>query len=222
MVEGLTRSDELAGLVRRALDGDPASIRALVDRLTPVVQARVARGLFRREPSAGGRNVRQEIEDFTQDVFLSLFRDDCRALRAWDPARGLSLENFVGLLAQHQVASLLRTGRSSPWVDLPTEVEILDRTAAGAPAPDELAASREMLQSLQARLASKLSPRGLELFWTLLVREESVEAVCARTGMTPDAVYAWRSRLARLVRSLAAELAEPEQRPESRRSGVSP
>ena len=196
-------------MVRKAVDGNPEAIRTLVDRLTPVIQARVTRGLMRRGV-AGGRDVRQEVEDFTQEVFFSLFRDGGRALRAWDPARGLSLDNFVGLLAQHQVASLLRTGKSSPWVDLPTETETLARQPAATPAPDQLAATREMLQSLLARLGSRLSPRGLDLFWRLLVREEAVDTVCAHTGMTAEAVYAWRSRLSRLVRSLAAESAFEE------------
>jgi len=192
-------------MIRAALEGDPQATRTLVDRLAPVLQSRVTRGLLRRSPSSGGRDVRQEVEDFTQEVFLSLFRDGGRALRAWDPARGLSLENFVGLLAQHQVASILRTGKSSPWVDLPTEAETLERAATASPGPEQQVATREMWESLQSQLIAKLSPRGLDLFWRLLVREEPVETVCAQTGMTADAVYAWRSRLARLVRSLSAD-----------------
>jgi DNA-directed RNA polymerase specialized sigma24 family protein len=206
-------------MIRMALQGDPQAARALVDRLTPVVQARVTRGLLRRGPGAGRRDVRQEVEDFTQEVFLSLFRDGGRALLAWDATRGLSFENFVGLLAAHQVASILRTGKSSPWVDLPTETEILERQEATGPAPDQIASTREMWDSLLSRLVTKLSPRGLEMFWRLLVREEDVDLVCADTGMTADAIYAWRSRLARLARSLAAEQAREEAATASRASG---
>src|SRR5581483_4281601 len=144
--------DEASSMIRAALEGDPQATRTLVDRLAPVVQSRVTRGLLRRSPSSGGRDVRQEVEDFTQEVFLSLFRDGGRALRAWDPARGLSLENFVGLLAQHQVASILRTGKSSPWVDLPTEAETLERAATASPGPEQQVATREMWESLQSQL----------------------------------------------------------------------
>jgi RNA polymerase sigma-70 factor (ECF subfamily) len=205
MGAGEPRGDELAGILRSALEGDAGATRRLVDRLTPVIQARVTRGLLRRGPAAGKRDARQEVGDLTQEVFLALFRDGARALRSWDPARGLSLENFVGLLAQHQVSSILRTGRTSPWVDLPTEAVTLERVAAQGAAPDHTAASREMLQSLLLQVTSKLSPRGQEMFWRLLVREEPVQAVCESTGMTPEAVYAWRSRLARLARELIAE-----------------
>jgi RNA polymerase sigma-70 factor (ECF subfamily) len=195
-------------------------MRTLVDRLTPVVQARVTRGLLRRGPGRGGRDLRQEVEDFTQDVFLALFRDGGRALRAWDPQRGLSLENFVGLLAQHQVASILRSGKTSGWIDLPTETETLEREATAGPGPDQQAATREMCQSLLSRLVAKLSPQGLDLFWRLVVREEPIDTVSANTGMTADALYTWRSRLARLARSLATEPTDEDAAPQvPRRSG---
>lgn len=51
---------------------------------------------------------------------VSLFTDQGRALRAWDPARGLSLENFVGFVAERQIASILRTAKRSPWTEDPT------------------------------------------------------------------------------------------------------
>ena len=42
----------------------------------------------------------QEVKDMTQAVFLSLFEDDGKALRAWDPTRGSPLESFVEEAAQ--------------------------------------------------------------------------------------------------------------------------
>jgi len=39
-----------------------------------------------------------------------------------------------------------------------------------------------------------------------MVNEEPIRQVCETTGMTPDAVYAWRSRLAKLARQLAREM----------------
>jgi len=199
--------EEAVAAVRRALDDgapDGGAARALVDRLTPVVQARVTRALLRRRAETGRRDVRQEVEDLTQEVFVALFRNRGQALRAWDPGRGLSLENFVGLLAQHQVASILRSGRTCPWTDVPTETAILDGQLQAEPsaAPDRQAESREQLESLLAQVRARLSPRGLVLFWRLLVREEPIEAVAAQTGMSAEAIYAWRSRLGRLARSM--------------------
>ena len=142
----------------------------------------------------------------TQEVFLSLFDDGGRALRAWMPARGLSLANFVGLVAERQVASILRSGRRSPWTEDPTEADALDVSAGSVAGPEEAIGSRELLASVVERVREELSPKGLVLFQLLVVEEASVETVCAELSMLPDAVYAWRSRLAKLVRKIATEL----------------
>lgn len=181
-------------------------MRALVDALTPVVQARVARGLLRRGGGARGRDVRQEVEDMTQEVFLSLFDDGGRALRAWAPARGLSLANFVGLVAERQVASILRSGRRSPWTEDPTDGDVLDASAGRARDHEGEVVSRDLLAAVVERVRAELSPKGLVMFERLVVDDASIETVCAEMEMQPDAVYAWRSRLAKLVRRIAGEL----------------
>jgi RNA polymerase sigma-70 factor (ECF subfamily) len=76
-------------LLRAALTGDRASTVALVDKLTPVVQARVARVLL-VQGGAAGRDIRRQVEDLTQEVFLSLFDDDGRVLRSWRAELGPS------------------------------------------------------------------------------------------------------------------------------------
>jgi RNA polymerase sigma-70 factor (ECF subfamily) len=191
--------------IERALMGDEAAIRGLVDALTPVIQARVTRGL-RRRSGGRGRDVAQEVEDITQEVFVALFDDDGRTLRAWDPSRGLSLANFVGMVAERQVASILRTGRRSPWTEDPTADDALDHSAGASPGPELRVVSRELFATIVRRLRDELSPRGLELFYMAVVEELPVDVVCAQLGMQPDAVYAWRSRIAKRVRRIAAEL----------------
>ena len=74
--------DEAAKLLERALAGHADSVRALVDRLTPIIQARVARALT-RAGRGSGRDARQEMEDLVQDVFATLFKADGKALKAW-------------------------------------------------------------------------------------------------------------------------------------------
>jgi RNA polymerase sigma-70 factor (ECF subfamily) len=194
-------------LVQRALAGNPVAVRALVDALTPVVQARVARSLLRSGTRRKqGRDLRQDIEDFAQEVFASLFDDHARTLRAWNPARGLSLVNFVGLVAEHQVASILRSGRRNPWTEEPTGNEEIDRSAGKVDGADRRVYSRQVLAELVERLRAELTPLGLHLFELLIVQERTVEEVCAETGMTRDAVYAWRSRLGKRVRCLREEI----------------
>jgi DNA-directed RNA polymerase specialized sigma24 family protein len=211
-------------LIQQALAGDAASVRALVDRLSPVVSKRVAATLWLR---ARKRNVAQDAVDITQDVFLALFRADGKALRAWDPARGMSLENFVGLLTQHQVISILRSGRTSPWREESSESDQqLEAVGAPGPSPEAVVSSRENLRALLDRLRENLSPRGLELFQRIIIDEEPIETLTATTGLTREAIYQWKSRLHRTIRSLAteADISKMSERPPSLRmvKGTSP
>lgn len=194
--------------VQGALAGDEATITRLVRALTPVIQSRVARGLLlRRMGVAAGRDVRQEVEDLTQEIFLLLFADGGKVLRSWQPERGLSLLNFVGLVAERQTASILRSGKRSPWKEDPTLPEDFDATAPES-GPEEITASREQFRLLLDRLTEELTPLGRHLFDLLFLRELSLEEVTRKTNMSPDAVYAWRSRLRRLAGRLLAEMSE--------------
>jgi RNA polymerase sigma factor (sigma-70 family) len=198
--------EDSADLVQRALAGDQTAMTRLVAGLTPVVQARVARALLARRSRLGsGRDVRQEVEDLSQDVFLSLFSRDAHILRSWQAERGLSLENFVGLVAERQVVSFLRSGKRNPWKEDPTEAEDLDAPSPEH-GPEEVASSREQLSLLLERLREKLSPLGHQVFVLLFVHEMSVPETMAASGLTADAVYAWRSRLRRMAQKLLAEL----------------
>ncbi len=188
-------------LVLRAVTGDRASIRALVDRLTPVVQARVGRALYRWRGSARGRDLRQELLDLTQEVFAELFARQGRVLRSWDPAKGLSLENFAGLVATRRALSALRSRRQSPFTEEPTAAEDLD-TRDTRPGAEATVASRELFTEILKRLTEELSPQGMQLFTLLFLEQRSVEEVQAEAGLSRDAVYAWRSRLRKRVTAI--------------------
>jgi RNA polymerase sigma factor (sigma-70 family) len=190
-----------------ALDGDAAALAQLVDVATPVVQARVARALLRRAQSRG-RDISQEVADLTQEVFLALFVDDAKALRAWNPALGLSLPNFIGLLAQRRVASIMRVRRRAPWSETPGGDDLDPGPTADSESPDARLFSRDLLERLFEALEASLSPRGLQLFYMLYVNELSIEETCARSGLNPGAVYQWKSRLGQAAREALRELQE--------------
>ena len=196
-------------MLDRALGGDRGALSDLLDRLTPVVQACVARALLSR--AAGrGRDVRQEVEDMVQEVFVRLLVDDAKALRAWDPERGLSLKNFVALLAGRHVASIMRARRRNPWSEQPVEDPALHALAQdrcdGGQDVEQQVLTHEMLEYLLLRLEEELSPLGYQLFELLFVKEREVTEVCQALNMTPNAVYAWRSRLIKLSQRLKEEV----------------
>lgn len=201
---------EMKDLLDLALSGDRAAQCDLVDLLTPVIQKRVVRELLSwRQGAASGRDVRQEVEDLSQEVFVTLFDHDARVLRTWEPERGLSLLNFVGLVARRRAAGILRNGKRTPWRDDPTLIEDLDEPD-DVVGPEELAASREMLHLVLDGLKVVLSPYGWQMFDLLFLQELSPEEVVRKTGKSKDAVYKWQSRLYQLARQIRDELSNPD------------
>jgi RNA polymerase sigma-70 factor (ECF subfamily) len=189
-------------LVRRAIAREPEAVRSLVSLLRPTIQMRVARALMRRVRKT--RNASQEVEDLVQEVFLALFDDDARALRAWDSSR--PLEPFVAVVADHEVASILRSGRRRPWRDEHDGEVDVDTFTASSSGPESIVGTTELYAGILELMRAELTPKGLELFQTLIVEEQPVEEVCAKSGMTRDAVYAWRSRLLKQVKVIAIDL----------------
>jgi DNA-directed RNA polymerase specialized sigma24 family protein len=204
-------TESSVGLVREALAGDRDALARLVAALTPVIQARVARTLLARRSLLGtDRNVRQEVEDLSQEIFLSLFARSGRVLDRWEAERGLTLENFVGLVSERHVVSVLRSGKRNPWKEEPLPIEDLGRAAPDR-GPEEVTASREQLRLLLERLREKLSPLGRHLFELLFVQQLSPQETMQASGLSADAVYAWRSRLRRLAQELMADLSGNEK-----------
>jgi len=196
-------------LIERAVAGEPKAIREIVDTLTPTIHKHVMRALLRRRRTARNRDVGQEIADLAQGVFLALFAEGGRELRQWDPARG-ALATFIGLVTEREVASILRSRRRSPWTEEPTPDEDLE---SGDPTSGlELKiASKEMFEAIVARLRVELSDLGLEMFYLVLVEDRPTEDICTIMGMTPEAVYKWRSRLIQLIRKVGDEISSERE-----------
>lgn len=191
-------------LVSAALARDPEACRTLIALLAPVVRQRVAK-LLLLHAGRSGRNPRPaDVDDLAHDVFLLLFDADGRVLQAWDPQRGLSLRNFVGLVAQREASAILRSGRRSAWAEDPTPDDV--QIYVERQNPEREVAAREELSLLLERLRERLSPRGLLLFEALFSDHQAVEQVCERFSMTPNAVYSFRNRLQNLVSQIQAEL----------------
>lgn len=178
--------------------------RELVHSLTPAVRAGVLRALSRRRGQSGGRNILQDVEELTQEIFVGLLDQDGRRLRTWNPHRGLSLRSFVRLLAERETASRLRSARKSPWTEAPSEWESLDTSDGGA--FERRMDASQLLRALLARIRQQTSPLGRVLFEELWIRNKTVPQICRQLKMSADAVYAWRCRLSKLARRLYGEL----------------
>jgi RNA polymerase sigma-70 factor (ECF subfamily) len=193
--------------VQKALSGDKASLRVLVDSLTPPIQARVARVLLRTGCQGRRGTVRQEVEDLTQEVFERLFDEGGRVLLTWDQSKGLSLAQYVGLIAEREVISILRSKKRSPYTERPTDDVQLELKGRHEDGVETNVLTRQMASMLCTRLKGSLSPLGFRVFELLFCDESSPETVCQELNMTTDAVYAWRSRIRKTARELADQLA---------------
>ena len=195
-------TEDNKALLLRALAGDGQSVNRLVNLLTPVVQTRVARKLLGQSSSG---DIRQDVKDYTQDVFLQLFENNGRILKGWQAERGMSLENYVGLVTERRVISLLRSGKRNPW----RERDGLDEVSEPVSAEADVATQVQHADTLDVLLDSMrqaLSPRGWQLFELLYIRECSVDEMQLQTGLSADAIYAWRSRLRKTARECQQEL----------------
>jgi DNA-directed RNA polymerase specialized sigma24 family protein len=194
-------------LIQEATRGDRLAARQLVDLLLPMVHYRVARTLLRRRRLFRTRDVRQETEDLIQSVLLFLFDDGARALLHWSSSHGTSLADYIGLLAEREASSILRSRRPCPRTEDPAARGEIDAQLEVSPAADGTLIRREVLSLLLDRVEAVLNGRNLELFHLIVIEERSVEEICTLMEMTPEAVYTARSRLARIARGIAATLA---------------
>ncbi len=193
-------------VVARALDERrPPDRRALVRFLAPVIQTRVARLLVRRYGRATTTRLRAEIEDLTQEIFVRLFADDGRRLRAWDQAVAPA-RPFFGLVAERIAMNLLASRNKKPWMDDTADPSDIgrDRAAAG-PGPERRAVSRDALRRLVGRLG-ELNARDRALFQLIYVEQAEVGRIAETLGIKPGAVYQGKRRLRQRLAALHAEI----------------
>ena len=186
--------------VRLALAGDADARRELVRRLMPVVVREVSIAVSRLAVFED-RDPKQEVRDLVHDILLGLFEGGGKALRRWDPERGLSLESFVQFIARRKVPQLLSGGRGNPWADAPVDPANLE-------AIDDADLARRLekrneLKLVLALIRGKMRGRDHVLFELVFVRELPPDVVAEQVEMTRGAVNAWAYRMRKLARSVA-------------------
>ncbi|MEO1338418.1 MAG: sigma-70 family RNA polymerase sigma factor, partial [Myxococcota bacterium] len=164
-----------------------------------------------RRPGHKG-DLGRDLEDLMQEVFVRLFAENARALRAWDPDRGLSLVGFVRMVADREVSNVFASGRRQPSAERLELEENMDLHARST-APDEerRAIDRDLLLKVYRELQTWLTPRGRELFTVVYLEERPLEEVAERFEMKRGALYAWRNRVGRKARSLLEKLQSEDQ-----------
>lgn len=197
---------DTSDLVERATDGNVKAVRALVERMTPILKARAARALVRHCRGLGRRDVGQEVGDLVQLILSVLFENHGKLIFDWDPTRGRSFNNYIAMVADSRIASLLRTRRGQVWPDEPTETDELDDSAEGHCDAESEVGSREELVLIMARFREAAPERAYELFTLLYLEERSAEEVSALFGLSIENVHTHKSRLGKLARRIASDV----------------
>jgi hypothetical protein len=145
-----------------------------------------------------------DIQDAAQEVWLALFADHGRALRAWRPEAGMSFDNYVGMIAERRSFSMQRRRRTR--VDGQPLDEDNEASAACCQQPERLAGARELLGRVIAHVERTFSSevlQGLDQHW-LGCADRKLES--RRASKT----YAARYRIRRAARTLLTQLEEEE------------
>ena len=199
-------------LLHQALEGGSESVQRLVERLQPTIQAEVALVVLGRS-STGPKTVRLEVEDLVQDVWETLFRDNWRVLRHYQPDRGASLKTFVGLVSRRVAIDALRSGRRNPWREQPSPPQHLETNAPLPVSLEQRVQDRNLLEHVYGQLEIELGAKGRSALESLFAEGLSIEEASERTGMTKSALYTWRKRITQRARSLLAHFSGSREDP---------
>lgn len=186
------RRDDLE-LARAALQGAPDAVEALLDRLLPVVRARTRRVLRRQGTLA-------HADDVVQDFLLHLWSEGGRRLLAFDPARGASLENYVGLKAESFAVDAARRRGAKKRGGHLFAVGLDDAAPSSGRCPEEAVATRDLVRRLGAHLDDSLPEKGrLVLRYTFADGRPAPE-VADILGVRVQVVYNWQHKIRTLAR----------------------
>ncbi len=193
-------------LITSALGGNHTDLRELVGRLTPVIQAAVARTLTSGARASGLWNLRAEVADQTQEIFALLFEDRGAILQAWDPTAGASLRTFIALVARRRTVSMLRSARRNPWTDQPVDDEALTRFASRVSTLEQRLIATDLVQRAFADVSAGLTEQGREFLQRLVMEDWTTDQMRETYDLSTSAVHQWRSRLLRKLRARLHDL----------------
>lgn len=193
-------------LIEAALRGERASVRRLMERLTPVIRARVLR-LTRGVPGPGG----QDADDLVSEVWARLLENDAQRLRAFDPSRGKTLEGFVSLIAGQMVITDVRAARAEKRGSgrAAEPLEAAESVAAAHPDAEARMAQAQGFEALWAHLDGQLSDRGRLVLRLVYVDGLTVPEAAAALGVNAQVIYNWQFKIRALAESWRAGADDP-------------
>ncbi|MEQ8278716.1 MAG: sigma-70 family RNA polymerase sigma factor [Deltaproteobacteria bacterium] len=185
-------------LVEAAMAGEPQAVKTLVSRLMPVVCARVRHSVAKSPGSFDALR----MEDMVQEVWVKLLDDDGRRLRAYDAAKKTTLEGFVGLVTEREVAHLREHGLAKKRGGHLRAVELEDaRLQANDASPEAQVSMQDLAARLAEHLEATLPTRGRLVFRHAFTDGRAPPEVAQLMGVTVQVVYNWQHKIRAAARS---------------------
>lgn len=179
----MTHSDDLE-LLEAVLRGEEKAGDRFAERFASVIRSSAAAAL-RRYTGAASESA---LDDVMQDVFLKLWEDGNRRLRAFDPGRA-SLATYLGVVAYRRAAGWLREKGGEKQAG--DAVESLSTLAPS----DEEAVEVDLKGA-----AAGLPPRERAVFLLRFEQGLSYKQIADLSGMTSGAVGAFIARARKRLR----------------------
>jgi RNA polymerase sigma factor (sigma-70 family) len=181
--------------VQRCIAGEPGTRDEFVTEYSGLIRFAIAAVLRHR----GIQLLREEIDDLTHNVIVSLFDRDCRKLKMYEGRNQASFATFVRVCATRltldHLRALGRRPRIAPDQQSGDDVrDVLAETPDAALGPEEQASIAEDLVTLR-RLVSELSPREQLLVRLHFVEGLDIPDVARALGVSENATHVLKSRL---------------------------
>ena len=175
-------------LLREALEGNRRARSRLVDRVGPLIEARIHRRVSKNKPI--GIN---GFDDVAQQVWLRLFDRNGHRLQGFDPDRG-TLEGYISRIAESEILDLLKRPRLSV-ADLPSEDELSDPTP-GADVRTEL---KQLAEQMRVHLDTVLPTRGKLILRLLHDDGRDADEVAEIMEVSKQVVANWKHKIKKLA-----------------------
>lgn len=192
-------------IVTKAVAGDRLAVRLLIKNLTPVIQLAVVHVLKRYTQNYQHNHIHLDVADYCQDVFVSMFKNNSKVLRGWNPNKGMNLKSYISLITKRLVISSLRQVKFTQSLDDDSISENIDSYLK---TPDEgiQFINRHLLFRIIKALKNEISELGYEIFVQIFLYGFSAEEIAKKTNLSKNSIYVWKNRLKTHAKKISDEL----------------
>lgn len=201
-VRSFGSDEELLAILLR--DDDEATWRAFFLRFEGLIVSTLLRAARARGVWLGG----DDVDDLRASFVTVLLAEGRRALRVFDPARGITLASWIVILAERHTLTCLRARHvRARCRDI--ELALLGAgPGAREPTPEELALRKEQVERVRGAVGT-LGRRQRELYDLHIEQGLDPIEVARRMGTSLQTVHSCRHKMELRLRSVALGAPEP-------------